>query len=511
MVDQYAKEVEDFRFIPLKDEYGTRGASNNDRRLRVTIGINGWLGSKNDVSQPWRALGHDSETFALRYEMNSLLGLGKSLNDLVHSYAWNTVKLEILKRTVLATLWSALWPAYLLSAAAAVDNPFSLAKNRSEKAGEILADALINKVQGERPVTLIGYSLGARVIYSCLRSLAARRAFGLIDSVVFIGAPVPSNRQTWQMMRTVVAGKMFNVYSENDYLLAFLYRATSIQLGVAGLQEIKDIEGVENLNLSDEVQGHMRYAKIIPNILAKCGVPVVKGADQPIGEDDDIIKLDDLDKDSTNLIDLDELNISGPPKRSHTMPPVHTPTAKPQPPRAQPNRQRTAVTRTKTSPVSANHDLLGLDLSDMMPMSSAGAKQKPLARTPKLPAVSPQPQPQIRPQPNPSPPKSKPTQSRHPNPQFAMPDKTNKPLPAFAAPVRTASSVSAPPVPAVSQTQTQRPPSPPVFTSSHSCSVGDYDDDSDGEGGMGIQMVDNDDGLDYCDPTPIDDEYPSWR
>ncbi|KAJ4296975.1 hypothetical protein N0V88_003891 [Collariella sp. IMI 366227] len=321
MVDQYAKEVEDFRFIPLKDEYGTRGASKKDRRLRVTIGINGWLGSKNDVSRPWRALGHDSETFALRYEMNSLLGLGKSLNDLVHSYAWNTVKAEILKRTVLATLWSALWPAYLLSAAAVVDNPFSLAKNRSEKAGEILADALINKVQGERPVTLIGYSLGARVIYSCLRSLAARRAFGLIDSVVFIGAPVPSNRQTWQMMRTVVAGKMFNVYSENDYLLAFLYRATSIQLGVAGLQEIKDIEGVENLNLSDEVQGHMRYAKIIPNILAKCGVPVVKGADQPIGEDDDIIKLDDLDKESTNLIDLDELNISGPPKMSHTMPP----------------------------------------------------------------------------------------------------------------------------------------------------------------------------------------------
>src|SRR5690349_2715485 len=291
MVDRYAREVEDFRFIPLKDEWGTRRSKPNDRRLRVTIGINGWLGTKDDVAKPWRALGNDSEAFALRYEMNSLLGLGKSLQELVSSYAWNSIKVEILKRTVLATLWSALWPAYLLSMASAVDNPFSLAKNRSEKAGEILADALINKVQGERPVTLIGYSLGARVIYSCLRSLAARRAFGLVDTVVFIGAPVPSNKQHWQIMRTVVSVKMFNVYSENDYLLAFLYRATSIQLGVAGLQEIKDIEGVENLNLSGEVQGHMRYAKLIGKILARCGVPVTKGADGPIEEDEDAIKL----------------------------------------------------------------------------------------------------------------------------------------------------------------------------------------------------------------------------
>ncbi|SPQ17971.1 98075c87-9add-4a16-9265-e4c967128bbe [Thermothielavioides terrestris] len=305
MVDRYARQVEDFRFVPLKDEWGTRSATQDDRRLRVTIGINGWLNAKDDITKPWRALGDDSEAFALRYEVKSLLGLGQSLKELVSSYAWNTVKLEILKRTVLATLWSALWPAYILSAASAVDNPFSLAKNRSEKAGEILADALINKVQGERPVTLVGYSLGARVIYSCLRSLAARRAFGLIDTVVFIGAPVPSNKQHWDMMRAVVSGKMFNVYSENDYLLAFLYRATSIQLGVAGLQEIKDIEGVENLNLSEEVQGHMRYAKLIPQILARCGIPVVRGADGPIEEDEDSIRLADLDKDGTDLIDLE--------------------------------------------------------------------------------------------------------------------------------------------------------------------------------------------------------------
>ncbi|KAK4100687.1 DUF726-domain-containing protein [Parathielavia hyrcaniae] len=500
MVDRYAREVEDFRFIPLKDEWDSRARSQNDRRLRVTIGINGWLSSRDDVTKPWRALADDSEAFALRYEMNSLLGLGQSLQELVSSYAWNTVKLEILKRTVLATLWSALWPAYLLSMASAVDNPFSLAKNRSEKAGEILADALINKVQGERPVTLVGYSLGARVIYSCLRSLAARKAFGLVDTVVFIGAPVPSNRQHWQMIRTVVSGKMFNAYSENDYLLAFLYRATSVQLGVAGLQEIKDIEGVENLNLSDDVQGHMRYATLIAKILAKCGVPVIKGAEGPIEQDEDIVQLRNMD--TANLIDLDGLDITGPPKISHPVPPpVSTATTQPQLPMAQPRKQRTAVTRAARSAVSVNHDLLGLDLSETQSSSPGSASPKPSPRAP---------QPQVRPQRDRSPPKPAPFEHFQTTTTMT-PKAADRSLHASASPRSTVSSVPGPFAPK-SQIPAPQTPASPALKSSHSYSAvhGD-EDDSDEEGGSGIKMVDNDGDLDYCDPTPIENEYPSWK
>ncbi|KAL2168812.1 hypothetical protein VTG60DRAFT_6851 [Thermothelomyces hinnuleus] len=500
MVDRYAREVDDFRFIPLKDEWGTRGSGQNHRRLRVTIGINGWLGTKDDVTKPWRALGDDSEAFALRYEMKSLLGLGKSLRELVSSYAWNAVKVEVLKRTVLATLWSALWPAYMLSMASTVDNPFSLAKNRSEKAGEILADALINKVQGERPVTLIGYSLGARVIYSCLRSLAARRAFGLVDSVVFIGGPVPSNRQHWQMMRTVVSGKLFNVYSENDYLLAFLYRATSIQLGVAGLQEIRYIEGVENLNLTEEVQGHMRYAKLIAKILARCGIPVVKGASGPIEEDEDAIKLTDLDKENANLIDLDGLNITGPPEEVQPAPPrFQNPTPGSQPQFAQRNEQRTAATGAGPSAVAAGRDLLDLE----SPNSSGGPGQR-TAATPSPSRATPQPAAARQ---SPDPPEYAPQE--HSNTKFMMPQVPDQSLPTYVPPSPAASSAPAPAVPA-SQMPAHHPP---VLTTPHSQSAVDGiddDDDSDEEGGMGIKMVDNDDGLEYCDPTPLEED-PNWR
>ena len=151
------------------------------------------------------------------------------------------------------------------------DNPFSVAKSRAEKAGTVLADALVNRAQGERPVNLIGYSLGARVIYACLLSLVARKAFGLIDSVVLIGAPIPSDGADWRAMRSVVSARLVNVYSENDYVLGFLYRTSSIQLGVAGLQRVEGVMGVENVDVSDTVSGHLRYRYLLGAILRKIG------------------------------------------------------------------------------------------------------------------------------------------------------------------------------------------------------------------------------------------------
>ncbi|CAJ2500318.1 Uu.00g031710.m01.CDS01 [Anthostomella pinea] len=316
-VDRYAREVEDFRFLPLKAEWGEGNGSGwsrdgpEARRLRITIGINGWLEEEADVSRPWRVLGDETEVFALRYEMGSLMALGRRLRELVASKAWGAVRAEILRRTVLVSLQGALWPLFLLNSAAGIDNPFSLARNRSEKAGRILADALINRVQGERPVTLVGYSLGARVVYACLRELAERKAFGLVDTAVLVGAPVPSNAGHWQMMRAVVAGRLVNVYSENDYILAFLYRSTSLQLGIAGLQPIDaEVNGVENLDLSAEVQGHLRYPELLSQILSRCGFPGLRGGAEVIEREVEAlreIQLRDSDfAEMGNLIDVEE-------------------------------------------------------------------------------------------------------------------------------------------------------------------------------------------------------------
>lgn len=327
MMDNYAREVEDFAFLPVRQdgkdvdmeentkqtdsiaektqavaqsltqESGTVQEGGNDtkaqadagkqpsksqedkegvedpvhRRLRVTIGITGWLTSKAEVVTPWRVIGHNSEVFALRWELEALMNLGNSLDAMVGSAAWSYASSEIIQRTIFAELASALWPVSLLQVARVVDNPFSVAKARADKAGEVLADALINKAQGERPVTLIGYSLGARVVYACLTSLARRRAFGLIESVVLIGAPTPSTTAEWRVLRSVVASRLVNVYSANDYVLGFLYRTSSIQYGVAGLQKVEGIPSVENVDVSETVDGHLRYRYLTGSILKKIG------------------------------------------------------------------------------------------------------------------------------------------------------------------------------------------------------------------------------------------------
>lgn len=194
----------------------------------------------------------------------------------ITSYAWSWAKSELIKRTFFATLFSALTLPYgLAKAARVVDNPFSVARSRSEKAGAVLADALINKVQGERPVTLIGYSLGSRVIYSCLAELADRKAFGLVESVCLVGSPVPSDSITWRRLRAVVSGRVVNVYSTKDYLLGLLYRTSSLQYGVAGLQSIQDVPGIENVDVSDLVDGHTQYRFLIGSILQKVGIEEV--------------------------------------------------------------------------------------------------------------------------------------------------------------------------------------------------------------------------------------------
>lgn len=283
MVDQYAKEVEDFGFLPVNKPslfQRDKPDEKNTRHLRVAVGISGWLTEEAEVVLPWKVLsGRSTEAFALRWELQALLRLGSALFTYIKSYAWSFAKKEILSRTIFATLASALVLPYgLAKAARVIDNPFSVAVARSEKAGVVLADALINKVQGERPVTLLGYSLGARVIYSCLNELANRKAFGLVESVVLMGAPVPSDPITWRRIRSVVAGRVINVYSTNDYLLAFLYRANSLQYGIAGLQAIPDVQDVENVDISGLVEGHTQYRFLVGLILQKLGLEDIDAA-----------------------------------------------------------------------------------------------------------------------------------------------------------------------------------------------------------------------------------------
>jgi hypothetical protein len=224
------------------------------------------------VNKPWEVIDTTgTEPFSLRFEMDAMLRLGNSLNDVLFSYAWDGVTYTVVSHTLLGALYAGLWPLGLVKVASVLDNPFSVAIARADKAGKVMARALIDKVQGERPVTLMGYSIGARVIYSCLVELANQNAFGLVESVILMGAPIPSDSLSWRKIRSVVSARVVNVYSTEDYILGYLYRSTKLQMGVAGLQEVKDVFGIENVDMSKLVTGHDRYRYLVGTILTKVG------------------------------------------------------------------------------------------------------------------------------------------------------------------------------------------------------------------------------------------------
>ena len=271
MMDQYAREVEDFAFVPVKSAHKPRKIEKEYRRLRVGIGVSGWLEKQDDVVEPWKVIGMELESFALRYELEVLMNLGNGLSTMIKSAAWGYAKKEIIKHTVFAALAAGLWPLGLLKVSRIIDNPWSVASYRAQKAGEVLADAIMNKAQGERPVTLCGYSLGAKVIYICLQRLAERKAFGLVESVVLMGAPTPSDSAHWRMVRSVVSGRVVNVYSTEDYILGYLYRSSGLQYGVAGLQPVENVKGIENVDVTEMVSGHTAYRYLTGPILKKIG------------------------------------------------------------------------------------------------------------------------------------------------------------------------------------------------------------------------------------------------
>ena len=295
MMDQYAREVEDFAFVSVRSHHKPRKIEKEYRRLRVGIGISGWLTSQDEVVEPWKVIGVEMESFALRWELEALMNLGNGLSSIVKSAAWSFAKKEIIKRTVFYALSAGLWPLALVKVSRIIENPWSVASYRAQKAGEVLADAIINKAQGERPVTLVGYSLGAKVIYTCLQRLAERKAFGLIESVVLIGAPTPSTPADWRLIRSIVSGRVVNVYSTRDYILAYLYRSSSIQYGVAGLQPIENVKGVENVDVTDMVEGHTRYRFLTGPILKKIGFEDVD-ADELAKEEKKLKEEDEMEE-----------------------------------------------------------------------------------------------------------------------------------------------------------------------------------------------------------------------
>ncbi|KAL8879918.1 MAG: hypothetical protein Q9198_002565 [Flavoplaca austrocitrina] len=142
---------------------------------------------------------------------------------------------------------------------------------------EITSPWRTQKFQGERPVVLVGYSLGARVIYQSMLALSEQNAFGLVESVIVIGASLSSDECYWRRIHAMVAGRVVNVFSSDDHILGFLYRSSSFQFGVSGLQAVQGVARIENVDITNLVdkRGHAVFKSIIGSTLQEIGFPDV--------------------------------------------------------------------------------------------------------------------------------------------------------------------------------------------------------------------------------------------
>ncbi|XP_039780355.1 transmembrane and coiled-coil domain-containing protein 4-like isoform X1 [Panicum virgatum] len=254
-------KVKEFEFKPIGDNH-------NQGRLAVGILVSGFAFDEEDFWKPWEGWKDNLEKYILQWESKHIIAVSTAIQD------WLTSRLamELMKqgamRTVLSGLLAAFaWPATLLAATDFIDSKWSVAIDRSDKAGKMLAEVLLKGLQGNRPVTLIGFSLGARVIFKCLQELAlSSDNEGLVERVVLLGAPVSVKGEQWEPVRKMVSGRFVNVYSRDDWILGVTFRASLLTQGLAGIQAI-DVPGVENVDVTELVDGHSSYLSAAQQIL----------------------------------------------------------------------------------------------------------------------------------------------------------------------------------------------------------------------------------------------------
>ncbi|MCO5605213.1 hypothetical protein L7F22_059393 [Adiantum nelumboides] len=258
------RSVKTFEFKPI----------HNNKRVNCIVTVGGFMsGPQDDPRLPFSVV--DSimgDVFSVLWEPEMMQEMGDAIYLL-----WNETIVQGLQQVLAATIAGGLvgalaWPLWLTKLGYFIDNPWSNALDRAHACGLILADVLSRRQLGVRPITLVGFSLGARAIFYCLVELAQKKKFGIVQNVYLMGAPVTASDKTWKEARAVVAGRFVNAFSRTDWILGYLFRATTGGLrSIAGLHPVERVPEVENIDVTQTVPGHLQYRAFMPLVLDELG------------------------------------------------------------------------------------------------------------------------------------------------------------------------------------------------------------------------------------------------
>ncbi|KAL4436640.1 hypothetical protein ABPG75_003779 [Micractinium tetrahymenae] len=262
-----------------KDEYlllpvPMRSKQSGDVKLAVSIYVPGWISKREDYETTWQdcITPGDSDAFALVWESKVLLHLSSQLGRLLTLQAAGQ-GLQLATHSFFyagAGLVAALGPTVLLGSASGliISNAWAVASDRAVKAGKLLAHLLLSGAHGDRPVKLVSHGMGARLVFHCLLELCRQGARGVVQHAVLMGCPVGTEGVRWRMARRAVAGRLINCYSRKDWMLGVCAGGSSGWMkATAGLVPIEDVPGVENVNLSNLIDGHFGYLEHLEPIM----------------------------------------------------------------------------------------------------------------------------------------------------------------------------------------------------------------------------------------------------
>ncbi|MGA1408472.1 MAG: DUF726 domain-containing protein [Prochlorotrichaceae cyanobacterium] len=143
--------------------------------LHICLGISGFLQQDQkqlDVWDPLLSSFPCSANYALAWE-------SKAQRDLLNVLSGLSGKLGATQLTAIAAKSATkkafsmmALPATVLSAFEIIDNPWWVAQDRAEQAGKLLGDYIAENQFGGLPISLIGYSLGTKVIINAIDRLA---------------------------------------------------------------------------------------------------------------------------------------------------------------------------------------------------------------------------------------------------------------------------------------------------------------------------------------------------
>jgi len=260
----------------------------------------------------WKRLYGTGDIHTVTWESQMLSSLCHIVENMALEVSAQATKVALQFSVIGAIVTAVAIPSALITASKLIDDPYQIVVIRADEAGKELAKCLLMSDE-RRPVTLCGFSFGARVVYSCLRELARqqdiweenrvggggvgggassaskseesksflskkkkskdnsrcfeydREPASLVGDVIFIGLPRAIDKKVLTSCRRVTGGRLVNCYTTNDWLLSLMFVARG---GTpCGTKPIKDVPGVENYDVTHLVESHTKYGNAIPNIL----------------------------------------------------------------------------------------------------------------------------------------------------------------------------------------------------------------------------------------------------